>query len=363
MEDLATELAESDDLILIDVRRPEELEEAGQIEGATHVQLETFVDQQDLWPADLDANIVIYCKAGVRGNIAATILRTYGYTNVRNLKGGFDAWVEAGNPIVGGLDLDTAFQTFLDDMEGYGVISVESLNEALAEEPPFLLDVREVSEVEENGYIEGTNALIPLRELGKNIDKLPAFDRAVVVYCGSGWRSAIAMTALEAMGWTDVKSMTGGFGAWTGAGLPAAPGLPAEAEVLNIAAPDPAVLAAVDEMLVNLPEGWGVLPVEDLATELAEGGDLILIDVRRPEEVEESGLIEGAIRIPLEEFIALMADWPADLDANIVVYCKVGHRGNIAATILRTYGYTNIRNLRGGFDAWVAGGYEAAMPE
>jgi rhodanese-related sulfurtransferase len=253
-------------------------------------------------------------------------------------------------------DLDGAFSTFLGDLQGYGLISIADLSTALAEEPPFLLDVREVAEVEENGYIEGTNALIPLRELAQNVDKLPSFDTPVVVYCGSGWRSAIAMTALEAMGWTDVKSLKGGFAAWTEAGNPAAEGLPAEAEALGVAEPDPAVQVAIDANLSTLPEGWGVLAVEDLAAELAENPDIILIDVRLQEELDESGWLEGAIHVPLEEFITSMSLWPTDKSANIVVYCKAGHRGAIAMTILRTFGFTNVRNLKGGFDAWATAG-------
>ena len=85
--------------------------------------------------------------------------------------------------------------------------------------------------------------------------------------------------------------------------------------------------------------------------------------MRRPEEVEENGVIEGAINIPLEQFIELMDQWPVEMGANIVVYCKAGWRGNIASTILRTYGYTNVRNLKGGFDAWVGAGFEAIKPE
>ncbi|HEC21333.1 MAG TPA: rhodanese-like domain-containing protein, partial [Chloroflexi bacterium] len=109
---------------------------------------------------------------------------------------------------VGEADLDTAFTAFLGNMVAYNTISPEALNEALAEEDIFLLDVRQPEELEENGYIEGA-INIPLRELGENLDKLPSFDTSIVVYCGSGWRATIAMTALGALGWTDVRSLVG----------------------------------------------------------------------------------------------------------------------------------------------------------
>ena len=49
-----------------------------------------------MWPADKDAEIVIYCGSGHRSTMAMTILLTEGYTNVTSLKGGFGGWVEAG---------------------------------------------------------------------------------------------------------------------------------------------------------------------------------------------------------------------------------------------------------------------------
>ncbi|HOD44467.1 MAG TPA: hypothetical protein PKL21_06265, partial [Anaerolineaceae bacterium] len=39
--------------------------------------------------------------------------------------------------------------------QGYGTISATALNEALADKPPFLVDVREAAEIEKDGYIAG----------------------------------------------------------------------------------------------------------------------------------------------------------------------------------------------------------------
>lgn len=154
--------------------------------------------------------------------------------------------------------LDAAYADFLAGMEAYNTITPEDVNAALAEGTElFLLDVRQPEELEENGYIEGA-INIPLRELGKNIDKLPAFDTPMVTYCGSGWRCTMAMTALGALGYTNVKTMVGGsFGGWMEAGYPVVQGMPPEPEALNAVEPDPALLAAIDEALSNIPEGWG----------------------------------------------------------------------------------------------------------
>ena len=68
-------------------------------------------------------------------------------------------------------------------MIGYNVITIEAANESMVEGDIFLLDVRENVELEENGYIEGA-VNIPLRELGQNLDLLPAADMPIIAYCG-----------------------------------------------------------------------------------------------------------------------------------------------------------------------------------
>ena len=366
IDDLNTELAENPDLILIDVRTPAEVEGKGYIDApnVVFVPLEEFVAMRDMWPAQ-DATIVTYCGSGHRSTIAMSILWSYGYTDVRSMKGGFAEWSAAGYPVIGAPeaaapDLDTAFNTFLAGMEAYNTIGLDDFNLMLAEDPPpFVLDVREVSEVEEKGHIEGA-VLIPLREVADHIELLPSFDTTIVSYCGSGWRCTIAMTALEALGWENVLALKeNSFGGWVEAGYPVVEGLPPEALVLEVAEPDPALLAVMQEMLHNVPDGYGGISVDDFNTTLAENPDLIVIDVRTDEELADKGVIEAAnfIHIPLQEFVNMKDMWPEDLDASIVVYCGSGHRSTIAMTILWAYGYSDVLSMKGGLAAWLEAGY------
>ncbi|MCA9970270.1 MAG: hypothetical protein KC425_08645, partial [Anaerolineales bacterium] len=263
-------------------------------------------------------------------------------------------------------DLDGGFQTFLAGMEGYNTIGIDALNEMMVENPPFLLDVREPGELTEKGWIEGA-VNIPLRQVADNLQYLPSFDTTIVSYCGSGWRCTIALTALEALGWEDVRGLTGGsFGGWVEAGYPIAEGeIPALVE-LNAAEPDAAMVAAMQEMLHNVPEGFGAISADDVNTALVENPDLILIDARRPDEVEGKGYIDApnVSFIPLEEFVNMQDQWPADMDAPIVVYCGSGHRSTIGMTILWSYGYTDVHSMRGGFGGWTEAGFPAiGVPE
>jgi rhodanese-related sulfurtransferase len=129
--------------------------------------------------------------------------------------------------------------------------------------------------------------------------------------------------------------------------------------VLNAAEPDADLAALVDATLSQIPQGWGVVTAEQLNAEIVENPDLIVIDVRTQAEVDENGVIDAPnlISIPLEELVQQRAEWPADTALPIVVYCGSGHRSTMAMTILWTYGYSDVRSLKGGFGEWAAAGY------
>ena len=79
---------------------------------------------------------------------------------------------------------------------------------------PVLVDVREVHEWE-GGNLEIFGARhIPLAQIEEQAHTLPS-DRQIVVYCQSGVRSARAVRALRAAGLHRVRSLDGGFTAWT----------------------------------------------------------------------------------------------------------------------------------------------------
>jgi rhodanese-related sulfurtransferase len=365
-EDLNLALAENPDMGLMDVRTAGEVESKGYIsvgeEDPIFIPLEEFIVDKDLWPADKDTPLTIYCGSGHRSTMAMAVLWSYGYSDVKSLKGGFGGWAGAGYPVTGGIaKIDNAFQFLLDNMEKYNTTTMEPLNEALASDtPPFLLDVRTAPELEERGHITGA-VNIPLQELTQHIDLLPDFDTPMVIYCGSGWRATIAMTALGAMGWTDVKAFKNTFQEWVDAGYAVEPGPAAEAIVLDVAEPDADVLAAMDAMINNIPEGYGVTTDEKLNEALAENPDLKLIDVRRVEELQENGVIDGGgaeqTHIPLESFIEMKDQWPADTEADITVYCGSGHRSTMAMTMMWTYLYSKAQSLKGGYGNWLREGY------
>ena len=76
----------------------------------------------------------------------------------------------------------------------------------------------------------------------------------------------------------------------------------------------------------------------------------ILLDVRNPNELQEMGYLDGAINIPVDELRHRMHELPKDKE--IVVYCQVGLRGNVAYRQLVNNGF-KASNLIGGYRTYL----------
>lgn len=98
-------------------------------------------------------------------------------------------------------------------------VSVDEVAERLGRGDRFeLVDVREQSEAAA-GRIKGARYL-GRGVLERDIEKaIPDLDADIVLYCGGGFRSALAAESLKKMGYRNVSSMAGGFRAWTSKAL------------------------------------------------------------------------------------------------------------------------------------------------
>lgn len=89
---------------------------------------------------------------------------------------------------------------------------------------------------------------------------------------------------------------------------------------------------------------------------IAGGKSLVILDVRDPDEFKK-GHIPGAINISRGVLEFKVAKEIPNRDAAILVYCKTGGRGALAADTLRQMGYKNVLNMAGGWDKWLGAGY------
>ncbi len=96
------------------------------------------------------------------------------------------------------------------------------------------------------------------------------------------------------------------------------------------------------------------LDPRELRNALTEGRIRQVIDVRLPGEWE-SGIIESAYLRPLHRLSRALDDLDRSLPT--AVYCRSGYRSSTAASILEREGFSDVLNVRGGFDAWKDGAF------
>ncbi|MBP1929592.1 hydroxyacylglutathione hydrolase [Methanolinea mesophila] len=138
------------------------------------------------------------------GQVAEFLFRM-GYDNLEGyLAGGFPAWFKAG---------ERTAQS--------GAWTVQKLSSVLSENRDlFLLDVRDINNREDVGYIPGS-AHIYAGELPDRACEVPK-DRLVVVYCDAGYKGSLGASILSRLGYPSVVNLLGGMGAWIKAGYPVA---------------------------------------------------------------------------------------------------------------------------------------------
>jgi len=238
---------ESNDPFIVSVRAPEDYA-LGHIEGAINIPWKTIADPGNLAMLPTDQPIVVYCYTGHTGQVAATLLRTFGY-DVSNLKFGMMGWsddldVVATTPFTAAPGYPTvteptvatetydlpvlatgeteateiaiaAAQAMLADWAP--TIAADALYENLTDgdesNDPFIVSVR-AADVYALGHIEGA-INIGWKAIADpaNLAMLPT-DQPIVVYCYTGHTGQAAATALKLLGY-DATNMKFGMMGWS----------------------------------------------------------------------------------------------------------------------------------------------------
>ena len=109
------------------------------------------------------------------------------------------------------------------------------------------------------------------------------------------------------------------------------------------------VPAAATEKVGGAVNDWEITPVE-LKKKLDAGETPFILDVREPNEYQINR-IQGSTLIPLGELPRRYQELPRDRE--IVAQCKMGGRSAKAMDFLKTVGFTNVKNLKGGILEWI----------
>ncbi len=193
------ELARMDDIVLLDLRRPEAFGGA-HIAGAINIGAGQNLSLWAGWLLDSGQRIVLIGESGDDESSRRSLIRV-GLDRIEgHMAKGMSAWIDAG------LGFSRIPQLSVHEVQGLSANSQ-------------ILDVRSDKEWND-GHIDSATHIM-LGQLARKLDTISTH-RPIITVCGSGYRSSIAASILAKNGLQDVSSMDGGITAWRRQNLPLA---------------------------------------------------------------------------------------------------------------------------------------------
>lgn len=118
-----------------------------------------------------------------------------------------------------------------------------------------------------------------------------------------------------------------------------------------------ALVAFLPRLIAIIRKGR-LLPTDELKRRLEAGEDLLLLDVRKPEDYHgELGHIPGAVNIPLEELEQRLDELGDDQERPVATVCRTDRMSSAAARLLAQQGFADVHVVRKGMVSWNAQGY------
>ena len=192
--------ANETDAVMLDTRNDAEVWK-GFIPNSINISLDgQFAPWVGALIPDVKQQLLIIAEPG-REEESIMRLARVGYDNVIGfLKGGFDAWKNAGK------EIDTINRITSADFE-----------KVFDKDSTIVIDIRKPGEYSAEHVEDALN--IPLDYLNENLAEFPK-DKNFIIHCGSGYRSMTAATMLKSRGWENFREVAGGYDAIKGTSVP-----------------------------------------------------------------------------------------------------------------------------------------------
>lgn len=317
--ELRTQLLDGAEIAVVDIREGGSYE-TGHISVSVSIpdsELELEISQRV--PRRATRLVIVEATGGARASSAVSRLRDLGYTDVRLLDGGLEAWADAGFELITQPNaLSKALGEFVERHHHTPRITVEQLKAKLdAGDDVIVLDTR--PEAEFRHVAIPTGRLASGAELLYRVfDQLPSDDSQVVVNCAGRTRAIIGAQALINAGLSNpVVSLENGTTAWRLAGYEPMPG---KGDL--IPSPSPEGLARAQEAAARVRARSGVVEIDraGLAALRRDAGErtLYVFDVRSPGEYAEEHLA-GARSAPGGQLVQATDEYVGTRHARIVL--------------------------------------------
>lgn len=204
-----------------------------------------------------------------------------------------------------------------------------------------LLDVREHGEFN-RAHIAGASSL-PRRLLEHRIQRLvPGKQTQIVVSDDTGIRARLAARTFERLGYQRVAVLDGGLNSWASDNRPTEWGM-------NVPSKDFGEKVEIEEHVPSID-------ARELASWIARGDDLVILDTRTPEEYSRF-CIPGGRSVPNGELPYRIGEIVREHpNARIVVNCAGRTRSIIGTRALQRMGLQDVVGLKNGTSGWVLAG-------
>jgi hydroxyacylglutathione hydrolase len=310
-----------------DVGRPDLLEKAANVDGATEIgarqmfdslqRFKQLPDMLQVWPGH-------GAGSACGRSLGAVPMSTTGYEKDNNWalqetdKAAFVQKLTAEQPeppkyFAMMKKVNKAGPALVDDASIQEVTSIQTLQEKIDNDSFIVLDTRPAMEFGKH-HLPGTLNIAFNNSFPNWAGWLLNYDTDIVIIAAPQKVTAVKH-ALESIGFDRLTGYA-----------------------------DPAIL---DD--ANALESYAQITAEDLQSGL-ESGSVQLIDVRNQDEWDD-GHIEGAQHMMLGYLPDRLDEIPRSKD--IVVQCRTGGRSSIAASVLQKNGFKNVINLEGGYNSWL----------
>lgn len=224
-----------------------------------------------------------------------------------------------------------------------GTIGCDELQSLIQGQAPCaVFDVRDAGEYE-TGHIPGATSLARRDIEFRARDLVPVRTTPIVLYDADDGRAALAARTLAGLGYADVRRLAGGLAAWRAAGRPVESGVNVPSKRFG------------ERVLVE--DGVPEVTCEALAALKARDEDLLLLDVRTPEE-HRRACIPGAVNVPNGDLVLLADDLRRSPDRTVVTHCAGRTRSLIGARTLQLLGVRKTYALRNGTMGWQLAGMD-----
>jgi glyoxylase-like metal-dependent hydrolase (beta-lactamase superfamily II)/rhodanese-related sulfurtransferase len=205
----------------------------------------------------------------------------------------------------------------LDEIKSKGLapLSVEAFRKKM-DAGCIVVDTRAAT-IFTNGFIPGSIFIGLEGKFAEWAGSLLSFDEPVIIVTEPG-KEEETIVRLARVGFDKVEGyLKGGFKAWQNAG-------------------------EKTDLIIDIE-------ADELAMDLPFDDNLLVLDVRKPNEYAE-GHVKNAMSLPLAEMTDVAQIASLEEDQNIYVHCAGGYRSVIAASFLKRHGYHNVRNVLGGWN-------------